>query len=378
MLFYPAMKQTLLCLALALLAAPAWAADPSELTPVTLQFFRAQNGVGGEIINFYTPFVYADGTTLLPGEEVAALFVVHPAGTQIDPSAPVEPPFTFTAEGLAHPTADAERIVWAAIPAIDREEHGALIGEGEYAGLPITEVGWVGFLPSTITLSCYWPMDGGEFPEDRPVSLWLVTFDTRANDPATGKTAVAPSAATGDHGPAGIRAWGAVCCYVGSLTGAGTGPVVALNVPEEGKEIVGSVTKRFATLAGPTRPADFSTLVVAGETLTDPAAIEAALKPAISGLTVADDALSLTLTPPAAGPAATYTLYTATDLDGDWKPLDTLLQEKGLANPGTFRYTMWRISKENQVELPRFPGESARFYRLRCDTANDVSPAEKR
>lgn len=370
MLSYPAMKQTLLCLALALLAAPIVQA----VAPITVRFARvAQNGTP-----LYDPFVCADGSTLASGEQIALLFVVPEAGATLSDETP---PFSFSADGAIHPAEGVARVVWAAVGSANTSPvHGDLAGDAASETAGIMRGAWgaeEGGLLEAISAVCHWPKEAGEYPGSS-VSLWMVAFDTRAADPATGEMTVAASDTTAPNGPAGIAAWGAVQCYKGN-PGEATGPVVYANVSEAGKAVCAAMRYDYFTRPALDRTlAPITTLVVAGETLTDPAAIEAALKPAISGLTVADDALSLTLTPPAAGPAATYTLYTATDLGGDWKPLDTLLQEKGLANPGTFRYTMWRISKENQVELPRFPGESARFYRLRCDTANDASPAEKR
>lgn len=301
------------------------------------------------------PVAYADGTACA-GEVLAFLYVVPEAGVTF--TAEDTPPFSFASDGSLIPGKGVARLVWGAMGNVATQEHGVTLGAD---GLPT--MGWdASGLSDT---SVVWPSAAGVVPSEGAY-LYAVQFDTRAADPATGAVSVAEPSLTGDKAPAPLSAWGTTQLYTFRST-MGPPPSIYLNLPALPS---GNVTLARATRTT-TLPAE---LVVDGETLTDPEAIEAALVPAIAGLADAQDAegnpaLSLTLSPAKAPGLTTYTLWTADDLEGEWITFDALLQEKGLATEGEVRYTKWRISKGSQVSIPRLPGENTRFYRLKGDSA---------
>lgn len=298
------------------------------------------------------PLAYADGTPAA-GETLAFLYVVPEAGVAFTEGEP--PPFTFASDGTVTPREGAARVVWAAMGDVESPNHGVALGAD---GLPaLNYVNGFGFCTAN------WPAEAGELPAT--AYLYVIHFDTRAVDPATGEVTVAAPVVSGDKGPAPLSAWGATLCEVFSWPTMGPGVAEYLNLPYEGE---GNV--RLAAAEQPVAP--ITELVVEGETLTDPDAIAAALAPAVSGFAAAEDeegdpVFTFSFAPARVPEATTYTLWTSDRLDGGWMTFDALLQQKGLAQSGEVRYTKWRIQKEGSVAIPRLPDEDTRFYRLRGD-----------
>ena len=307
------------------------------------------------------PFTY-DGTTVAAGETIKFVWVVPQSGVALDRSTP---PFTFAADGTLQPSETIATVAWAALGAADQAGNGYAL---DADGYPVGGGLWVengGGLQATMPV--YWP-DSVEVPVFGSAYLYIVTFDSRTLTPGGTAMVAAEPNLTEAKAPTPLTAWSATLCASVALPAVGspTGPMVILNMPEDYE----SGTTLVAVNKPTTVPAPITELTVDGETLTDPAAIEAALKPAISGMSLAQGGgtptLSLTLSPAQAPDITTYTLETADALDGTWVPFDTFLQEKGLANSDAMRYTKWRINEEGVVSIPLF-NDTTRFYRLRGD-----------
>ena len=90
------------------LASPAWA--QGTIPEVTF----AKVEVSGTIVDESAPFAYADGTTMLPGEEVAAVYVVTQPNVTLN--ADSEIPFEVAVDGTILPDETVvDRIVWPAL-----------------------------------------------------------------------------------------------------------------------------------------------------------------------------------------------------------------------------------------------------------------------
>ena len=346
----------------------AWAqvgpGGPTTSTSIQLHFVRDVQLSATETFAS-VPMTYADGTTALPGEQLAFVFAVAKVGSSLPTDGTV--PFALSADGALVATDDrVEMLVWGAVSTSASTVHSVTIGED---GLPAE--GWQpmgGGNGETTVIPIYWPDAAGARPA-RYAYLYSVLLDTRAVDPVTGGVSVAGEPFVGDKAPAPLAAYGATWCHRFNAMAMGVA-TLWMNIPE-GVSAPGTTGTVVAATSATELP---TTLVVDGETLTDPGAIEAALVPAIAGLADAQDAegnpaLSLTLSPAKAPGLTTYTLWTADDLEGEWITFDALLREKGLATEGEVRYTKWRISKGSQVSIPRLPGENTRFYRLKGDSA---------
>lgn len=351
------------CFLFALLAlAPLARAQIGLSTYAQIMFVRGVTS--GEQTIGSAPLTYADGSVALPGEQFGFVFAVPKSGIVLSTTATGEEvPFAIAADGTLQAKEDnLDVLTWATLATANAAEITQVVGED---GLPAgTWQPLSGGNGEYRLMSFYWPNSAGTRPM-RYAYLYCVVFDTRVVDPQTGETTVAVRATDG-KAPTPLAAYGASFCHRFEATPMGV-KNIAMNLPE-GMTFGGY--SGATTIAAIQETAPLSSIVVAGETLTDPTAIEAALKPAISGMSLAQGGgtptLSLTLSPAQAPDITTYTLETADALDGTWVPFDTFLQEKGLANSDAMRYTKWRIKEEGVVSIPVF-NDTTRFYRLKGD-----------
>lgn len=356
-----------LCLALAALglALPAAAQLPFDPTPA-ITFVRERTGEG-----ISEPVCYADGTPLLAGEFVSPLYVL--TNEALSAESPL--PFTVSSDGTVTPKdPDNTRLVWANAGSSDPQDPQAQVKIPVEDGLPADVVGeyeWWNRVGSTeyerCELICSWSTDDGVLAPYTHCSLYLLAFDKRTSD-AGGDVVVG-----GEKDP--IYAWGAtfICCF-DKLPGKGivTYPYV-LNVPDvlQDDHLTDSldVTDYLRTTLGYT-PATFE--IAYDEVLVDaqPAgsveAAEAALTPGVASMTQEGGTLTLGLTPPTAPGLTPYALWTATALNGEWRPFAEVAKEKGLALEGEMRYSRLRIEEAESLEIPMFEGDPTRFYRLQA------------
>ncbi len=318
----------------------------------------------------------ADGSAEMVGEQVAALYVVAKALAN-----PEEPPFSVSADGTV--TGDAERgvsrIVWVSGGNVTSYKHGTHIGEdGQPQGDWVARGNYASALFfEDVSVDCYWPQGTDEPETEQSLYLYLLTFDTRSAN-VDGDISVVGGELTASKGPAQVAAWGAT--YVCKLAGIPEGPLTAYAVNVEDETLPSIVYKNFVDAPNPIHAvAPIASVVVNGETVTDPDVVAAALKPGVSSLaqnaatdteSFPNGSLSLGLTPPEALGLTAYELWTATELDGQWQPFakvaQKVAQEKGLALGDEMRYSRLRIEKEESLEIPLFKGDPTRFYRLRA------------
>lgn len=344
-----------LCLALAALglALPAAAQFPFSPTPaITFVRERTEEGIS-------EPVCYADGTPLLAGEFISPLYVLTKEALTAESTLP----FTVSSDGAVTATNPDTRLVWSCVGSSGPQAQVKIRMED---GLP--KDGWE-FLGENENgsydkreLNCSWPTDGGSLPAGYSCSLYLLTFDTRTSD-AGGNVA-----AGGEGAP--IYAWGATfVCSSMSLPGGGffTSPYV-LNVPEDRREELEGlfVNPTYLETALTDQDAEFTIAcddVLEGGSIED---AEAALTPGVASMTQEDGTLTLGLTPPTASGLTPYALWTATALNGEWRPFAEVAKEKGLALEGEMRYSRLRIEEAESLEIPMFEGEPTRFYRLQA------------
>lgn len=358
-----------LCLALAALglALPAAAQFPFSPTPA-ITFVRESTGEG-----ISEPVCYADGTPLLAGEFISPLYVLTKEALTAESTLP----FTVSSDGTVTATNPDTRLVWSCVgssgpqaqveirmedglPKDDGKDDGwGNLGENENGSYDKRE------------LNCSWPTDGGSLPAGYSCSLYLLTFDTRTSD------AGGAVAAGGKEAP--IYAWGATfVCSSTSLPGGGffTSPYV-LNVPEDRREELEGLwpplfPPTYLETALTNQAAEFT--IAYNEVPVDdngtPAgsveAAEAALTPGVESMTQKGGTLTLGLTPPTASGLTPYALWTATALNGEWRPFAEVAKEKGLALEDEMRYSKLRIEEAESLEIPMFEGEPTRFYRLQA------------
>lgn len=353
-----------LCLALAAfgLALPAAAQFPFSPTPA-ITFVRERTG--GRISG---PVCYADGTPLLAGEFVSPLYVL--TNEALTAESPL--PFTVSSNGAVTATNPDTHLVWSCVGSSGPQAQVKITMKD---GLP--QDGWE-FLGENENgsydkreLNCSWPTDGGSLPAGYSCSLYLLTFDTRTSD------AGGAVAAGGEEAP--IYAWGATfVCSSTSLPGGGffTSPYV-LNVPEDRREELEGLwpplfPPTYLETALTDQAAEFT--IAYNEVPVDdngtPAgsveAAEAALTPGVASMTQEGGTLTLGLTPPTASGLTPYALWTATALNGEWRPFAEVAKEKGLALEGEMRYSRLRIEETESLEIPMFEGDPTRFYRLQA------------
>lgn len=355
------------------LAPSLWAAGP-----VILRWVRDVPLDGTpENIASSVPCQYADGTLALPGSGAYLLFVVPEDGVTF---AEDEVPFSIGVDGSVTPGAGVERAVWGCLGTNNSETYGMPLGDGNLQGYPDTE--WPPLVLHNVVVggttgsaSYYWPSSAGSMSS---CYAYLVIFDTRAVDPTDGTVvSVAPEGSCKTV-PKRITGWGATQCAYVAASSAGPGTEIYVGLQ-------GSLADNMRLLvdhvAGPVQTTKLPTLSkwTDGGVQLAGAELEAALKPTVSGMAtttiVGEDgretpAFGLTLTPAQLSDLSTYTLYTATDLNGPWQSFDTvLLEEKGLAIPSGMRYTTLRIDGEESVlmTIPRLEKDPTRFYRLQGD-----------
>lgn len=368
-------KKSFCALAALLLALPTLA------IPVSLRFCRIEP-LENEYGLISTPFTYTDGSQLLPGESFACVVVGIPSDA-VSSLPSDRPPFSVAADGTVSSIVEGGVVAWANIGQDNDETPHSVVIDAD--GLPKGD--WSGTQFQYKHVLCYCPSgikDGLENGSLAYAILYAVVFDTRTVDAETGEVAISAASATAQSGPARIAKWGAITCFaftkenVGAGTTPGPSAVVAFNVDAEIQEsvkVLMGTSVTFVELGGPTTfdIAPIASVVVNGETVTEPAEVEAALRPGVSSLaqnaateSFPNGSLSLGLTPPAAPGLTAYELWTATKLDGTWQPFATVAKEKGLASDGEMRYSRLRIEKEESLEIPLFEGEPTRFYRLRA------------
>ena len=350
------------------LASPAWA--QGTIPEVTFAKVEAS----GTIVDESAPFAYADGTTMLPGEEVAAVYVVTQPNVTLN--ADSEIPFEVAVDGTILPDETVvDRIVWPALGNVAATSRSMKIDE---AGALWADR-WLGYDHPTLEMHvstrvfpCYWPKgESTSLAEGQRIALYLIVFDSRAYG-VDGTVAVVEANVEDTQGPACVSAWGATLVSVSSsIPNSGMTSPCFVNIGEEAGTILGLVYTG-ATLLPPIAPTRASvlpaTLTVGGETLTETAAIEEALSPAVSGLVVSNDGsgLTLTLAPPDAPGLMAYDLWTTDALDDTWVRFDEFLTQKGLATSNGMRYTKLRIDREESLQIPQVKGEPTRFYQLRA------------
>ena len=389
--FFPVMTKTLkffTALIALTLATPAFAQEVTGWYTPRLAFIRAS--IGETVYPCSQPLTYSvDGETMLQGEEVAALYVVLKSGVTL--SATDDPPFDVAVDGTIIPDTDkVARLVWPAVGNVESDVHGSYLDAPTSltnAGFPVGQ--WTNdrqissVLFSYIGLDCYWPKNEKALEAGQTLALYFIVFDTRVYAPETGNVSVTVSTAQGEKGPARVSAWNAeLCATLAAVPYEGSVPeFYFLNIPDQsaGEEtslglqmfqVVEAYKNRpKLTPLYPTRvPTLPATLTVNGEALTDVAAIEEALSPAVSGLVVAKDGsgLTLTLAPPDASGLMAYDLWTTDKLDGTWVRFDEFLTQKGLATSDGMRYTKLRIDREESLQIRQLKGEPTRFYQLRA------------
>lgn len=353
-----------LCLALAALglALPAAAQFPSLPSTPAITFVRERTGEG-----ISEPVCYADGTRLLEGEFISPLYVLTKEALTAESTLP----FTVSSDGTVTPTDSDTSLVW---PNVGSSGPQAQVKIPMKDGLP--EAGWAPLGTNENgsydkrELICSWPTDGGSLAPYKYCSLYLLTFDTRTSN-AEGAVDVG-----GENAP--IYAWGATfICSSESLPSAGFTPPYVLNVPKERQGVLEGLwpllfPPTYLETALTDQAAEFT--IAYDEVPVDdkgtPAgsveAAEAALTPGVASMTQEGGTLTLGLTPPAASGLTPYALWTATELDGGWRPFAEVAKEKGLALEGEMRYSRLRIEAEESLEIPMFEGEPTRFYRLQA------------
>lgn len=368
-------KKSFCALAALLLALPTLA------IPVSLRFCRVVPSENNYVV-ISNPFTYTDGSQLLPGESFACVVVGIPSDA-VSSLPSDRPPFSVAADGTVSSIVEGGVVAWANIGQDNDETPHSVVIDAD--GLPKGD--WSGTQFQYKHVLCYCPSgikDGLENGSLAYAILYAVVFDTRTVDAETGAVAISTASSTAQSGPARIAKWGAITCFeftkenVGAGTTQGPYAVVAFNVADEIKESVESLmgtSVTFVDLGGPTMfdIAPIASVVVNGETVIEPAEVEAALRPGVSSLaqnaateSFPNGSLSLGLTPPAALGLTAYELWTATELDGTWQPFATVAQEKGLASDGEMRYSRLRIEEKESLEIPLFEGDLTRFYRLRA------------
>lgn len=330
----------------------------------------------GTIVDESAPFAYADGTTMLPGEEVAAVYVVTQPNVTLN--ADSEIPFEVAVDGTILPDETVvDRIVWPAlgnVAATSRsmtiDEAGALWADWWNNIYPLE-----GVTVSTRGFPCYWPQgESTVLEKGQRIALYLIVFDSRAYG-VDGSVAVSEANVTDAQGPARVFSWGATLVTVSSsIPNSGVLSPCFVNIGEDAGTFLGILYEN-APLLPPvalTRASALpASLTVNGETLADVAAIEDALTPAVSGLAASTlpggtAGLTLTLAPPAAPGLMAYDLWTTDTLGGTWVRFDAFLQQKGLATPSGMRYTRLRIDGVESLQIPQVEGETTRFYQLRA------------
>lgn len=351
-----------LCLALAALglALPAAAQFPSLPSTPAITFVRERTGEG-----ISEPVCYADGTPLLAGEFISPLYVL----TKEELSAESPLPFTVSSDGTVTPTDSDTSLVWANVGSSGPQ---AQVKIPMKDGLP--EAGWAPLGTNGSyeqrALNCSWPTDGGSLAPYKYCSLYLLTFDTRTSN-AEGAVDVG-----GENAP--IYAWAATfICSSESLPSAGFTSSYVLNVPKERQGVLEGLwpllfPPTYLETALTDQAAEFT--IAYDEVPVDdkgtPAgsveAAEAALTPGVESMTQEGGTLTLGLTPPAASGLTLYALWTATALNGEWRPFAEVAKEKGLALEDEMRYSRLRIEEAESLEIPMFEGESTRFYRLQA------------
>ena len=353
-----------LCLALAALglALPAAAQFPSLPSTPAITFVRERTGEG-----ISEPVCYADGTPLLAGEFISPLYVL----TKEELSAESPLPFTVSSDGTVTPTDSDTSLVWPNVGSSDFQEQVRIPMKD---GLPADGWGNLGTNENGSydkrELICSWPNGGGSLPEDYSCSLYLLTFDTRTSN-AEGAVDVG-----GENAP--IYAWGATfICSSESLPSAGFTSPYVLNVPKERQGVLEGLwpplfPPTYLETALTNQAAEFTIAyneVPVGDNGTPAGSVaeaEAALTPGVASMTQKGGTLTLGLTPPTASGLTPYALWTATALNGEWRPFAEVAKEKGLALEGEMRYSRLRIEEAESLEIPMFEGDPTRFYRLQA------------
>ena len=368
--FFPVMTKTLkffTALIALTLATPALA----QGTIPSVTFAKVE--ASGAIVDGSAPFAYADGTTMLPGEEVAAVYVVTQPNVTLN--ADSEIPFEVAVDGSILPDETVvDRIVWPALGNVAATSRSMKIDEA--GALWATSWSRYSPIPEMTVLSrgfpCYWPKEEPtDLEEGQRIALYLIVFDTRAYG-VDGTVAVVEANVEDTQCPVCVSAWGATLVSVSSsIPNSGALSPCFVNIGEEAGTILGLVYTGAMLLPpiAPTRASVLpATLTVGGETLTETAAIEEALSPAVSGLVVSNDGsgLTLTLAPPDAPGLMAYDLWTTDALDDTWVRFDEFLTQKGLATSNGMRYTKVRIDREESLQIPQVKGEPTRFYQLRA------------
>ena len=354
------------------LASPAWAAGP-----VILRWVRdvPLDGTEGNIASS-VPLQYSDGTLALPGSGVYLLFVVPEEGVTFGTD---EVPFSIGVDGSVIPGAGVARTEWGNLSTAASGIYGMPLGDEDLQGYPDTE--WPPLVlhnqivgGTTGSAPYYWPSSAGTMPS---CYAYLVLFDTRAVDPATGAVVSVDPEGSYRTLPKRITGWGATQCAYVEVSPLGPGTEIYVGLQGELMDLMALLVEH---VAGPVQATKLPTLTewTEGDTQLSGADLEAALKPTISGMvatTIAGEdgaetpAFAFDFTPAPLPGLSTYTLYTATDLAGPWQPFDKVLKEKELANPSGMRYTTLRIDGEESVPMtiPRLENDPTRFYRLQGD-----------
>ena len=382
------------------LATPALAQGPGVTPPpmggddvseasITSFFFNCHWYRSASVLNS-SPFTYADGTPLQGGDVIALLFVVPEKGVTF--GADGELPFSINADSTVALKAGAKRAVWAGFLSPSTKNKGVAINPDDLGYPRGTWYSDHAFLD----LAFHWPSSVEGVGAAETCEIYLVALGTRAWEwDAETQSYVSVSAnmnpiPEGDKAtcdlPTCITEWSAVWCgkvTVGDRFTGGPQGDVAVNLSDEGYEFLKSIDTTFeeyasGVIASVDKTPTLEKTIVGGQELAG-AELEAALKPTVSGMAtttiVGEDgretpAFGLTLTPAQLSDLSTYTLYTATDLNGPWQSFDTvLLEEKGLAIPSGMRYTTLRIDGEESVlmTIPRLEKDPTRFYRLQGD-----------
>ncbi|HIV09662.1 MAG TPA: hypothetical protein IAC79_06085 [Candidatus Spyradenecus faecavium] len=365
----------LTALAALTLASPAWAQGTIPEVTFAKVETTAQSGQI-EVVDGSAPFAYADGTTMLPGEEVAAVYVVTQPNVTL--SADSEIPFEVAVDGTILPDETVvDRIVWPALGNVAATSRSMTIDE---AGA-LWATRWSKYSPIegmtvlTRGFPCYWPQgESTALEKGQRIALYLIVFDSRAYG-VDGTVAVSVPNVEDTQGPACVSAWGATLVTVSSsIPNSGVLSPCFVNIGEDAGTFLGILYENAPLLppvALTRAPALPASLTVNGETLADVAAIEDALTPAVSGLAASTlpggtAGLTLTLAPPAAPGLMAYDLWTTDTLGGTWVRFDAFLQQKGLATSSGMRYTRLRIDGVESLQIPQVEGETTRFYQLRA------------
>ena len=367
------------------LASPALAQES-----VTFCWVReVDTGISG-MATASAPHCYEDGTPLLANSAVYALFVVPKEGQTLGAD---EIPFSINTDCSVTCGEKVAQAVWANLSTAssDAQSQGLCLGEGEFQGLPGADE-WANFLFGNMVsikaadTTYFWPESAGQMPT---CFVYAVVFDTRAVNPSDGAVVSVDGSPVHRNGrplPTQIIGWGAAqVCQLMQRDPNAVPPQpkeVYIGLPEDLKttlDTVADALKMDFDAIGPLNVAEAATLPTAVESadgsILSGADLEAALKPTISGMVATTmgegdtPAFGLTFTPAPLPGLSTYTLYTATDLNGPWVPFDEVLEENPLAIPSGMRYTTLRIDGEESVlmTIPRLENDPTRFYRLQGD-----------